>query len=205
MIWNLVIYFILWYFFFVTSYGIWVPAGVFVPGMLIGCTLGCLYLELLIQGFGMSLLRVGGQSYLVIGASAMLSSYTRLTYSLAVLMMETTQAINMFLPILISIMVAHGVGRLFNRSLYEYSIRSKQMPLLRNHIPKQNKEIRIRDMLLSLFEQGQDLQVVESVCTVERLSELLFSNFSTVPVVNMNGAIIGLVPKHFIIALIENH
>jgi H+/Cl- antiporter ClcA len=38
----------------------------------------------------MNLLRVGGSSYLVIGASAMLSSYTRLTYSLAVIMMETT-------------------------------------------------------------------------------------------------------------------
>lgn len=67
-------------------------------------------------------------------------------------MMETTQAINMFLPILISIMVAHGVGRIFNRSLYEYSIRAKQMPLLRNHIPKANRDIRVRDMLLSLYD-----------------------------------------------------
>ena len=49
------------------------------------------------------------------------------------------------------------------------------------------------------------MQVVESVCTVERLNELLFSNFSSVPVVNMQGGVIGLVPKHFIIALIENH
>ena len=81
----------------------------------------------------------------------MLSGYTRLTYSLAVLMMETTQAINMFLPILISIMVAHGVGRLFNRSLYEYSVRGKQMPLLRNHVPKQNRDIMVREMLINLF------------------------------------------------------
>ena len=49
------------------------------------------------------------------------------------------------------------------------------------------------------------MQVVESVCTVERLNELLFSNFSSVPVVNTHGSIIGLVPKHFIIVLIENH
>lgn len=93
--------------------------------MIIGCTLGLLYLELLLFGFNMNLLRLGGQSYLVIGAAAMLSSYTRLTYSLAVIMMETTQAINMFLPILISIMVSHGVARIFNRSIYEYSIRAK--------------------------------------------------------------------------------
>jgi len=61
----------------------------------------------------------------VLGASAVLSSYTRLTYSLAVIMMETTQGINLFLPILLSIMIAHGVSRLFNRSIYEYSIRGK--------------------------------------------------------------------------------
>jgi H+/Cl- antiporter ClcA len=70
----------------------------------------------------MNPLLVRGQSYLVIGASAMLSSYTRLTYSLAVMMIETTQSLNLFLPILISIMVSHGTAKLFNKSLYEYSL-----------------------------------------------------------------------------------
>jgi hypothetical protein len=207
IVYNLMLYLALWYFFFVTTYGIWVPAGVFVPGMLIGCTLGLLYLQLLILGFDMSLYRLGGQSYLVIGASAMLSSYTRLTYSLAVLMMETTQAINMFLPILISIMVAHGVGRIFNRSLYEYAIRGKQMPVLRNHLPKPCRELRVRDMLTALFgEQGQGLEVVESVCSVERLLRLENScDFNTFAVVNSHGSLIGMVPKHFIVVLIENH
>jgi H+/Cl- antiporter ClcA len=50
----------MWYFFMITTFGIWVPAGVFVPGMLIGCSLGVLYLELLLYGFNMNLLRVGG-------------------------------------------------------------------------------------------------------------------------------------------------
>lgn len=85
----------------------------------------------------------------------MLSSYTRLTYSLAVIMMETTQAVNLFLPILIGIMVAHGVARLFNRSLYEYGIRAKQMPLLRNHVPKENKNIRVRDLIDQIFDGNQ--------------------------------------------------
>jgi chloride channel 3/4/5 len=152
IVWNCLIYLGLWYTFTILTYGIWVPAGIFLPGMLIGCSLGLLYLEFLLLGLGMSLLRVGGQSYLVIGASAVLSSYTRLTYSLAVIMMETTQAINLFLPILLSIMVSHGVARLFNRSLYEYSIRSKQMPLLRNHVPACNEEIRVREMIMALFD-----------------------------------------------------
>ena len=55
-----------------------------------GCSIGILFLELLTSGFGISIERVGGQSFVVIGAAAMLSSYTRLTYSLAVIMLETT-------------------------------------------------------------------------------------------------------------------
>jgi len=202
VVYTLFIYLALWYVFFVITYGIWVPAGVFIPGMIIGCTIGLLYLEMMIQGFGYDMLNIGGQSYLVIGATAMLSSYTRLTYSLCVLMMETTQAINMFLQILVTILVAHGVAKLFNRSLYEYSIRGKQMPLLRDHVPRQNIDIRVRDMLLALYAEGHDIQVVESVCGVDRLRQILNDNFSTIPVVNMHGSLIGTVPKHFIIVLI---
>lgn len=132
-----------------------------------GCTLGLLYLEMLVAGFGASTNRVGTSSYLVIGSAAMLSSYTRLTYSLAVIMMETTQAINLFLPILVGIIVANAVARVFNRSIYEYGIRSKQMPVLRNHVPKSNKNIRVKDLIDSLFDGDQQLEVVESVTTVE--------------------------------------
>jgi hypothetical protein len=119
--------------------------------------------------------------------------------------METTQAVNLFLPILIGIMVAHGVARLFNRSLYEYGIRAKQMPLLRNHVPNENKNIRVRDLIDQIFDGNQYLEVVESVCSVERLIEVLNSNYSTIPVVNMYGSLIGLIPKSFVIVLIENH
>jgi len=87
---DFLIYFALWYFGTANTFGIWIPAGIFVPGMLMGCSLGLLYLDMMIDGLKMNLFRVGGQSYLIIGASAMLSGYTRLTYSLAVLMMETT-------------------------------------------------------------------------------------------------------------------
>lgn len=32
-----------WYFFTITTYGTNVPAGLFLPGMIIGCTVGELY------------------------------------------------------------------------------------------------------------------------------------------------------------------
>ena len=48
--------------------------------------------------------------------------------------------------------------------------------------------------------------MVESVCSVDRLAEVCQDHqFSSIPVVNMAGRIIGLIPKNFIIVLIENH
>jgi H+/Cl- antiporter ClcA len=37
------LFFSVWYFFTITTYGTNVPAGLFLPGMIIGCALGDLY------------------------------------------------------------------------------------------------------------------------------------------------------------------
>lgn len=132
----------------------------------------------------------------------MLAGYCRLTYSLAVIMLETTQSINNFLPTLLSIGVSLGVAKTLNRSLYDYAIRAKQMPLLRNHMPEANRNIRVKDLL---DKRPQHIEVVESVCQVDRLAEVCSMGFSSIPVVNMAGRIIGIIPRNFVIVLIENH
>ena len=159
-------------------------------------------MDVLVYGFGVDIRDIGGQSYIIIGATAMLAGYCRLTYSLAVIMLETTQSINNFLPTILAIGVSLGVAKACNRSLYDYAIRSKQMPLLRNHMPECNLNIRVKEVM---DKNPKEIQVVESVCQVERLAEVLSLGFSTVPVVNMAGRIIGLIPKNFVITLIENH
>ena len=40
---------------------------------------------------------------------------------------------------------------------------------------------------------------------VERLAEVCSNSFNTIPVVNMAGRIIGLIPRNFVIVLLENH
>lgn len=107
---NVVLFMCLWWVLMVATYGVAVPAGVLVPGMLVGCALGLLYLEMMLAGFNMSYVRTGGQSYLLIGASAVVAGYTRLTYSLAVIMFEATQSINLYPAVMISIWVSHYVG-----------------------------------------------------------------------------------------------
>ena len=161
-----------------------------------------MYFDVLVYGFGANVEALGGQTYIIVGASAMLAGYCRLTYSLAVIMLETTQSINNFIPTLLAIGVSIGVAKACNRSLYDYAIRSKQMPLLRNHVPAVNKDIRVKELL---ERSNQQVEVVESVCSVGRLSEVLQYDFNSIPVVNMAGRIIGMIPKNFVIVLIENH
>lgn len=38
--WNMFGFLIVWYFFTITTYGTFVPAGLFLPGMIIGSALG---------------------------------------------------------------------------------------------------------------------------------------------------------------------
>ena len=86
---TILIFLFLWVLFTFVTYGIWVPAGLFLPGIIIGSCLGLLWMQVMLK-FGLSVWVIGGQSYVIMGASAMLASYCRMTYSLAVIMLETT-------------------------------------------------------------------------------------------------------------------
>ena len=44
--WHLFVFAACWYIFTITTYGVWVPAGLFLPGIIIGCAVGGSYAEL---------------------------------------------------------------------------------------------------------------------------------------------------------------
>ena len=43
--WHLLIFAMVWYFFTIVTYGVWVPAGLFLPGIIIGCAVGGCWAE----------------------------------------------------------------------------------------------------------------------------------------------------------------
>ena len=57
---DIVIYFFVWYGLTIITYGVWVPAGLFLPGILIGCSVGVLYLDILVYGFEVNIDKIGG-------------------------------------------------------------------------------------------------------------------------------------------------
>lgn len=70
------------------------------------------------------------QAYAIIGAAASLGGATRMTISICVLVMETTGALQLIVPIMLSIMCAKGVGDYFGLGIYDTHIEIRGAPFL---------------------------------------------------------------------------
>ena len=166
---SILIFCFVWIFLTFVTYGVAVPSGLFLPGIIIGCCVGLLFLQVMLS-LGYSIWTVGGQPYIIMGACAMLTAYCRLTYSLTVIMLETTQSINLFLPMIFTILTAKFVAEYWNRSLYDYALRGKQIPVLRGNVslgysvPPRAYSTRAKDLMT------EHPLCVESICTVSRIA-----------------------------------
>lgn len=126
----------------------------------------------------------------------MLAGYTRLTYSLIIIMLETTTSINLFIPLMIGIMMSRGVSGLFTRSLYERALRTKQMPVLRGSIPKVNQFMKVEHMM------EHNVITTNSVCKVSEARRLLETSHAAWPIFNLAGNLCGLIGRSVLIRLI---
>ena len=134
------VYAFTWFSLWILTYGVWVPAGLFLPGIIIGCAVGSIYEEVR-EKFFMEQNDVDKLDYsrrvvpVLVAVGAMLSAYTRLTYSLVVIMLETTQSINTFVPMLIAIIMGRKTASMFTGSIYEETLKMKKIPILPKEIP----------------------------------------------------------------------
>jgi len=112
----------------VVTYGIAVPSGLFVPCILMGCAFGRLFGEGMRYCFPESNIIPG--TYALIGATASLGGVARMTISLTVILLETTNDVQFIMPIMITLMVSKWVGDMFNISLYDLHVELKCMPFV---------------------------------------------------------------------------
>ena len=100
------------------------------------------------------------KSLVVLGCGAYLSGYTRMTYSIAVILLETSNSLSMFVPLTLTILVANQTGEIFTRGLYERACRAKQMPIIMEDVPFACREVTARNIMNS---EVVTLQPVESM------------------------------------------
>jgi len=131
--------------FTIWTFGMMVPAGIFLPGIAIGACLGRA-VGLLTQELqhayptawiflscppDPSVRCVSPGFYAVIGASAMLGGVTRMTISLVVILFELTGALSHVLPIMICVMTSKWVGDALGKDgIYSVWIAMRRYPWL---------------------------------------------------------------------------
>lgn len=86
-----------------------------------------------------------------------------MTYSIAVLLMETSNSINMFIPLTFSILISCRLGDVFTRGLYVRATRAKQMPILSDSVPLACRQIVASNIMT------RDVETFNCVETMDRI------------------------------------
>ncbi|EPX74113.1 ClC chloride channel [Schizosaccharomyces octosporus yFS286] len=137
------------------SYGVKVPAGIFVPSMAVGATFGRmvgLFADILYRKFpNLSIFSachgsgscITPGTYALLGAAASLSGMMHLTMTVVVIMFELTGALNFILPTVLVVAIANSVGALFGRQgIADRSIKLNGIPFQEtNNIYSEHEDI----------------------------------------------------------------
>ncbi|XP_056241465.1 H(+)/Cl(-) exchange transporter 6 [Seriola aureovittata] len=124
---TLSVFFVLYFLLACWTYGVSVPSGLFVPSLLCGAAFGRLVANILKVKLGMD---IYSGTFALIGAAAFLGGVVRMTISLTVILIESTNEITYGLPIMITLMVAKWTGDFFNKGIYDIHIELRGVPLL---------------------------------------------------------------------------
>ncbi|XP_076451298.1 H(+)/Cl(-) exchange transporter 6-like [Babylonia areolata] len=179
---SLGIFFICFFLLACWTYGVAVPSGLFVPSLLCGAAYGRFVASILETVFGYKSVYSG--TYALIGAAALLGGIVRMTISLTVILIESTNEISYGLPIMIVLMVAKWVGDLFNKGIYDIHIDLKEVPFLEWETPADVAKLKARDIV-----EPRRLSVVFPQTRVASLVKILKTTaHGAFPVVSLLGS-----------------
>eukprot|EP00494_Astrolonche_serrata_P031783 UN32052 len=167
----------------VFTYGVRVPSGLFVPAILCGCAYGRLMGEIVRDVYD----DVHPGTYALLGATSSLGGITRMTISLTIILLETTNDIQYLLPIMMVLMVSKWVGDFFNISLYDMHVELKCIPFVEANPPRIMESKSVRDVM------SRPVRTVRKVTSVQAILDILKYKHNGFPVLNDNDKFVGLI------------
>ncbi|KAI5423493.1 hypothetical protein KIW84_046445, partial [Lathyrus oleraceus] len=125
---SLLTFLVMFYGLAVVTFGTAVPAGQFVPGIMIGSTYGRLVGMFVVKYYRK--LNIEEGTYALLGAASFLGGSMRMTVSLCVIMVEITNNLKLLPLIMLVLLISKAVGDAFNDGIYEEQARLRGIPLL---------------------------------------------------------------------------
>ncbi|KAA8527578.1 hypothetical protein F0562_034707 [Nyssa sinensis] len=140
---SLLTFLVMFYTLAVVTFGTTVPAGQFVPGIMIGSTYGRLVGMFVVSFY--KKLNVEEGTYALLGAASFLGGSMRMTVSLCVIMVEITNNLKLLPLIMLVLLISKAVGDAFNEGLYEEQARLRGIPLLESRPKYQMRKMTAKD------------------------------------------------------------
>ncbi|KAB2009439.1 hypothetical protein ES319_D10G167000v1 [Gossypium barbadense] len=194
--------YVMFYTLAVITFGTAVPAGQFVPGIMIGSTYGRLVGIFTVNHY--KKLNIEEGTYALLGAASFLGGSMRMTVSLCVIMVEITNNLKLLPLIMLVLLISKAVGDAFNEGLYEEQARLRGIPLLESR-PKYE----MRKMTAKEACRNQKVLSLPRVVKVADVVSILQSNkHNGFPVIDhtRNGEtlVIGLMLRSHLLVLLQS-
>ncbi|XP_003741013.1 H(+)/Cl(-) exchange transporter 5 [Galendromus occidentalis] len=187
--WELGLAFVLKIFITVFTFGMKVPAGIFIPSLAMGAIIGramgvaveqaiwnhrtsWLFNEICASGEGC----IPPGLYAMVGAAACLGGVTRMTVSLVVIMFELTGSVKYILPLMTAIMAAKWVADALNKEgIYDAHIGLNNYPFLDTKEEFHNTS-KAGEVMRPQPEEGPLKVLLQEGLTVDQLTAFLGAN-----------------------------
>jgi CBS domain-containing protein len=137
-------------------------------------------------------------TYALIGAASMLGGVTRMTVSLTVILLETTQDIQYLLPIMTVLIVSKWVGDAFNISLYDMHVEFKCIPFVEDLPPTGMEHLVAADVMSTNVVTFAEIEPAHEVYA--RLCSCKHNGF---PVVSNADKISGTILRSHLVKVLK--
>ncbi|KAM7466789.1 hypothetical protein LguiB_014351 [Lonicera macranthoides] len=199
---SLLTFLVMFYTLAVVTFGTAVPAGQFVPGIMIGSTYGRLVGMFVVSFYKKLSIEEG--TYALLGAASFLGGSMRMTVSLCVIMVEITNNLKLLPLIMLVLLISKAVGDAFNEGLYEEQARLRGIPLLESR-PK----YQMRTMTAKEACGNQKVAYLPRIVKVGDVVSILRSNnHNGFPVIDHTRSgetlVIGLILRSHLLVLLQS-
>uniref|UniRef100_A0A7C8Z5I1 Chloride channel protein n=1 Tax=Opuntia streptacantha TaxID=393608 RepID=A0A7C8Z5I1_OPUST len=155
---SLFIFFVTVFALGIITYGIAVPAGLFIPVILAGSVYGRLVGRLF---HSVSALDIG--LFSLLGAASFLGGTMRMTVSLCVILLELTNDLLLLPLVMVTLLISKTVADSFNKGVYDQIVKLKGLPFLEAHPEPYMKHLVAGDVVSGPLITFSSIEKVENI------------------------------------------
>lgn len=195
---SMAIFFATCFFLSIISYGLVVPAGLFVPVIVTGASYGRFFGMLIGSGSNLN-----HGLFAVLGSAALLGGSMRMTVSLCVIILELTNNLLLLPLIMIVLLISKTVADGFNGNIYDLIMKIKGFPYLETHAEPYMRQLTVSEVVTGPLQYFHGIEKVGNIVHVLRTTQHHGFPVIDEPPYSESEVLYGLILRAHLITLLK--